>query len=134
MKKQELLSKTVAKSTELVNQYLKFCHSDWFEIDKPRLIEHWNNSKDMFSYLLCLRKTGCDIIILDQETPIHDLVADINRNIIGLRNEKFYIMNPFFDSSNEVSALRALSWCLYIIRDKYHTLKFEVDGKITITL
>lgn len=132
MDKQEMLTWAITKCDELVNGYLVVNHRDWNVIDKETLTKSWNETEEIFTFILCMRKTGSDLIILERSRQIDTLVADINKYILKSCNEKFYIINPLFQVISEVSSLKALSWGMYLFRDKYSSLKFDTDNSISI--
>lgn len=132
MDRQKPLLWALQQCDELVNGYLTVNHADWFDIDRATLVGRWNESDQMFTFILCMRKTGSDIIILDQSRQIDEVIADINRNLISLRNDEFHIINPFFKGDSKVSSLKALSWAMYVFKHKYHSLQFEADGSLKV--
>lgn len=132
MDKQEMLTWAITKCDELVNGYLVVNHRDWNVIDKETLTKSWNETEEIFTFILCMRKTGSDLIILERSRQIDTLVADINKYILKSCNEKFYIINPLFQVISEVSSLKAFSWGMYLFRDKYSSLKFDTDNSISI--
>lgn len=132
MDKQEILSWAITRCNELVNSYLVVNHRDWDVIDKATLTNSWNETEEIFTFILCMRKTGSDLIILERSRQIDALIADINNYLLKSHNEKFYIINPLFREISEVSSLKALSWSMYLFKDKYSSLKFESDNSISI--
>lgn len=132
MDKQEMLTWAITQCDELVKGYLVANHRDWNVIDKETLTTSWNETEEIFTFILCMRKTGSDLIILERSRQIDTLVADINKYILKSCNEKFYIINPLFQVISEVSSLKALSWGMYLFRDKYSSLKFDTDSSISI--
>ena len=127
-------SKTIKECGELINGYVVANSNDWFDIDKATLTKSWSESEEIFSFILCMRKTGSDIILLNPDRKVCDVIADINQNLIQRSNEKFYIINPAFNSGiREVSALKAFTWCMYVMRDKLPPIQFEADGTVKLT-
>ena len=132
MDKQEILLWASERCSELVNGYLIAHDSDWHDIDRPNLVRCWDESEDGFTFILCMRKTGSDTIHLDRNRPIDEVVTDINNKIIKIGNEKFYIIHPYFKRIDAVSPLEALSWSMYLFRDKYRSMEFEASGTIKV--
>lgn len=132
MDKQETLAWTLKKCSELVDRYLIANNADWHNIDQPALINAWNESDGMFTLILCMRKTGSDIIMLDTNRQVDSAVTDINNYIMRRNNEKFYLVNPFFQKIDRISPLQAFSWGMYVFRNKYHSIKFESENAIKI--
>lgn len=132
MDKQETLTWALKKCSELVDRYLIANNADWHNIDQPALINAWNESDGMFTLILCMRKTGSDIIMLDTNRQTDKVMDDINNYIIKRNNEKFYVINPFFKKIDKVSSLEAFSWSMYVFKSKYHSIQFESDRAIKI--
>lgn len=132
MERKELLQWAVEKCSELVDEHLDVNFSDWYNVDRPNLITHWEKSKDMFTCILCLRTTGSDLIILDQDRQIDELITEINWYIVKRNNSKFYCINPFFKEATEITPLKALSWSMYVLQNKYTSMRFKADGSVEI--
>lgn len=131
MNKQEILSWAISQCNELVNDYLVVNHADWNVIDKTALTNCWSETEDMFTFILCMRKTGSDLIILDRNRQTDAFIADINKKLLGCPNDKFYVINPFFQEISEVSSLKAFAWCMYVFKDKCSSFRFESDKSIS---
>lgn len=132
MGKPELLAWALEQCDTLVNSNVMAYHADWFDIDKPKVIEAYNQNEFGVQFVLCLRKTGADVVILDKDQQMDRVIADINNNILKGRNEHFYIINPFFKEVDPVTSLRAFTWCMYYFRDRYNAAKFEADGTVQL--
>lgn len=132
MGKPELLAWALEQCDTLVNSNVMVHHADWFDIDKPKVIEAYNQNELGVQFVLCLRKTGADVVILDKDQQMDRVIADINNNILKGRNEHFYIINPFFNVVDTVTALRAFTWCMYCFHDRYNSVRFEPDGTVQL--
>lgn len=92
MDKQEILSWAIIRCNELVNSYLVVNHRDWDIIDKATLTNSWNETEEIFTFILCMRKTGSDLIILERSRQIDALIADINNYLLLLYQNRLFKM------------------------------------------
>lgn len=132
MGRPELLAWALEQCNTLVNNNITYNHADWFDIDRSKVIEAFDQAEFGVQFVLCLRKTGSDIVILDKTRSIDCVITNINNSIVKRHNEHFYVINPFFKEVYPVTSLQAFTWCMYYFRDRYNVVKFEADGTVQL--